>query len=174
MLKSIKRLTRAVLIGVLSLTLSVLILTPSAVASLHTYPESETQTMYRSRLSVQDNQSQAWQLILFKRLRAGQVQDFNLRLVGFPGQVAVQHPADLVLEDSYDHRWVAPDQTQADPQLAPVLNSVGQYDLQSMMATLDQAERLELHVRLADDSERILVVPKFMVSEWLKLKDTIA
>ena len=142
-----------------------------AAASIHTYPEAATQTMYRSRLSVQDNQNQAWQLILFKRLASGQVQDFNLRLVGFPGQVAIAHPSPLTLEDSHQHQWFADDITLQDPQLEPVTQSVGQYDVLMMMQTLDYAERMELKVTLENDDSRILIVPQYMVKEWLQLQD---
>ena len=143
-----------------------------ALASIHTYPETETQTMYRSRLSVQDNQNQAWQLILFKRVVSGQVKDFNLRLISFPGQVTIQHPAQLLLEDSHEHQWIGEDLTRQDPQLEPVATSVGQYDLLSTMKTLDHAERMELEVTLENGDRRTLIVPQYMVKEWLQLKDT--
>lgn len=146
-------------------------LSPSAFASIHTYPETDAQTLYRSRLSVQDDHNQAWQLILFKRVNSGQVTEFKLRLVGFPGQVSMQHPAPLELRDRDDHLWMASDQTQDDPQLQTVQASVGQFDVLNVMTMLDRAQRLELTLTLEGAEHRLLIVPQSMVREWLNLKE---
>ena len=160
-----------ILLSLAIVIVHILSLSPTAMASIHTYPESDTRIMYRSRLSVQDNRDQAWQIILFKHQQAGQIQDFNLRLVGFPGQISIQHPAPLRIQDSHDHDWMALDQTQEDPQLETVQTSVGQYDLMPIMKDLDRAERLELKLTLTGEEFRTLVVPQFMVREWLALKE---
>ena len=65
------------------------------LASVHTYPESSTQVMYRSQQSLRDLQDQAWQAVLFKRMEHGVVDSLHLRLVGFPGQVELTHPEAL-------------------------------------------------------------------------------
>ncbi len=167
----LKKLGLPILVCLLIVT-SIINLAPSAIASIHTYPETETQTMYRSALSVQDNQSQAWQLILFKRVQSGEVKDFKLRLVGFPGQVLIQHPTPLIVEDSHRNHWTAVDDTQNDSQLEPVLSSVGQYDVLNIIRDLDQAQRLELNLTLAHGERRTLIVSQSMVREWLSLKDS--
>ncbi len=142
-----------------------------AQAAIHTYPETETQTMYRSRLSLRDNQDLAWQAILFKRIRDGLVVDFKLRLVGFPGQVAVAHPANVVLRQGMNQAWQAPDETEADAQLQTVVNGVGQYDMTQVMAELDRSAPMDLEVTLEGGEVRSFLVPPFVVKEWLKLKD---
>ena len=140
-------------------------------ASIHTYPEANQQVLYRSRLSAPDTQNQAWQLILFKRVQAGQVKEFQLRLVGFPGQVEISHPASLSIEDSHGHVWSISDMTQNELQIAPVQSSVGQYDMLPLMGELTQAQRLDLQIPLLDQSTRRVAVPQSMVREWLSLKD---
>lgn len=144
---------------------------PTAFASIHTYPETDGQILYRSRLSVQDAQRQAWQLICFKRVQSGQVTEFKLRLVGFPGQVSLEHPASLSFEDSHGHQWTASDQTQEESQLESVLESVGQYDLLALMKDLNHAERMELTIKLTENEHRVLIVPQSMIKEWLMLKE---
>ena len=146
-------------------------LSSSALASIHTYPEQNQQTLYRSRLSAPDNEHQAWQIILFKRVQAGQVKAFQLRLVGFPGQVELSHPASLLLEDSHNHTWDIKDITAEDPQIAPVQSSVGQYNMMDFMGELTQAQRLDIEIPLNQSQTRRLTVPQSMVREWLSLKD---
>ena len=141
-----------------------------AQAEIHTYPETETQTMYRSRLSLRDDQGLAWQTILFKRVRDGQVMDFKLRLVGFPGQVAVAHPVDAVLHQGMNDVWSATDETEGDGQLSTVVSSVGQYDMFGVMRSLDRSAPMTLDVTLEGEERRSLVVPPYVVKEWLALK----
>lgn len=142
-----------------------------AWASIHTYPEANQQTLYRSRQSTPDVMNQAWQVILFKRVQFGQVQTFQLRLVSFPGQVELEHPQPLKVTDSHDSLWQVKDVTLDDPQLVPVQNSVGQYDLLDVMADLTQPQRLDIDISLGQDQTRHLVIPQSMVREWLSLKE---
>ena len=143
----------------------------AAWASLHTYPENDGQILYRSRLSLQDDEHQAWQIILFKRVKAGQVQDFKLRIVGFPGQIALSHPTPMRIGADETTLSAIADQTLDDPQLRSQIDSVGQYDVRDMMLHLDQAQRLEAQILLKNGATRRLVIPKFMVREWLTLKE---
>lgn len=142
-----------------------------AQAAIHAYPEAEQQILYRSRLSLRDNQDQAWQLILFKRLQDGQTIDFKLRLVGFPGQVSLSHPQPAILQQGRDRRWQLSDETDADPQLQSVTATVGQYDIRAAMVDLDRASPLSLTLTLGDREQRSLTLPPYIVREWLNLKD---
>ncbi|NJN32377.1 MAG: DUF3122 domain-containing protein [Synechococcales cyanobacterium RM1_1_8] len=153
-----------------------------AQASIHSYPEGDPQTgsqidqidqqvMYRSRLSLRDNQDQAWQTILFKRIKAGQVIDFQLRLISFPGQAELPHPEALRVEQGNFQQWELPDQTLLDPQLQTVVTSLGQYDAKPLIASLERTAPLTLTVTLADQAPRQLLVPPYVLREWLQLKD---
>ncbi len=147
------------------------LLVSPAQAAIHTYPETDDQMMYRSRLSLRDDQGLAWQTIVFKRVREGQVLDFKLRLVGFPGQVAVAHPADVVLRQGMNDVWQATDETEQDGQLNTVVSSVGQYDLFGVMRSLDRSAPMVLDLMLEGGEMRSLVVPPYVVKEWLALKE---
>jgi hypothetical protein len=142
-----------------------------ALASIHSYPESEQQIMYRSRLSLRDNQDQAWQTILFKRLKAGQVIDFQLRLISFPGQATLQHPLPLQITQGSNLTWELADQTLLDPQLQPVLDSLGQYDAKPFILGLEYPQTLRISIALNDQESRELMVPPYVLREWLQLKD---
>lgn len=169
---SVFALGRRLIAGMVALSLLLFCAIPvqPAQAALHTYPETDHQTMYRSRLSLRDNQDLSWQVIVFKRIKAGEVVDFKLRLVGFPGQVTLAHPANVILRQSALQAWEAEDQTQSDPQIASVIDSVGQYDMFEVMRSLDRSAPMELEVALVDET-RSLLVPPYVVKEWLALKE---
>lgn len=157
----------------IAMVLSVSLAWPhSAQASIHTYPEPERQTtMYRSRLSLRDNQDLAWQTILFKRVKAGQVIELNLRLISFPGQLALSHPQALQVERSSSTTWKLPDETLLDPQLQSVKSSLAQYDAKSLLLTLERPSPLTLTVTLENGEQRVLLVPPYVVKEWLQLQE---
>jgi hypothetical protein len=139
---------------------------PQAIAAIHQYPEGADQVMYRSLQTLRDRTDQAWQIVLYKRLKAGQVSDFHLRLVGFPG-TEINHNGALVISSRSGQTTTAPDVTLADPPLTP--NAV-EYDLRSFMSTLDADIALEVVVPLKTRNAE-LVLPPFIVQEWRKLKD---
>lgn len=143
-----------------------------AQASIHTYPEPERQTtMYRSRLSLRDDQDLAWQTILFKRVKEGQVIELNLRLISFPGQLSLSHPQSLRVEQGSSQAWELPDETLLDPQLQRVNSSLAQYDAKPLLMTLERTAPLTLTVVLNDQEQRSLLVPPYVVKEWLQLQE---
>ena len=114
-----------------------------AQASIHTYPEPERQTtMYRSRLSLRDDQDLAWQTILYKRIQDHQVTEVNLRLISFPGQLNLSHPHALQVEQN-NHNLTLVDETLLDPQLQTVQSSLAQYDARPLLLALDRPASLE-------------------------------
>jgi hypothetical protein len=140
---------------------------PPAIAAVHTYPESATQVMYRSQQSLRDDQDRAWQAVLFKRLQHGQVQTLHLRLVGFPGAVEVAHPQPLQITTGTGRVFAAPDRSD---QL-PLPANVGEYDFLAVITQLEQAPPLRLSLSLINDQTVDLLVPPFVVREWLQVLD---
>ena len=138
-----------------------------AIAAVHTYPESATQVMYRSQQSLRDAQDRAWQAVLFKRLQHGQVQTLHLRLVGFPGAVEVAHPQPLQITTGTGRVFAAPDRSD---QL-PLPANVGEYDFLAVITQLEQAPPLRLSLSLSNDQAVDLLVPPFVVREWLQVLD---
>ncbi|MEM9136708.1 MAG: DUF3122 domain-containing protein [Cyanobacteria bacterium P01_F01_bin.42] len=146
---------------------------PNASADLSPPSEPDLEILERVQFSVQDNRTQAWQLVLFQRGAERKAQDYRLRLIGFPGQVVLHHPAPLTIEDGYQHQWLAPDQTLRDSQLESVFQSVGEYDVGNIMAEIDAPERLKLSVSLAQGDQRVLIVPQHRVREWIAKSATV-
>ena len=80
-----------------------------ALASIHTYPESSTQIMYRSQRSLRDISDRAWQAVLYKRIKSGKLETLRLRLVGFPGMIKLDNSQKLQVTTGTGKVWNAED-----------------------------------------------------------------
>ncbi len=167
MMKNIRRLKqwhRLIALLALCLSLTAGNSTP-AFASVHSYPESPTQVMYRSLQTLRDATDRAWQTVLYKRLKSAQLDSVRLRLVGFPGIGELAHPAPLRIATGTGKVWAAPD-VWADSSLPA---SVGEYDFLQVMAQLDSDTPLRLSLPLKNSRPVELLVPPFAVREWRKV-----
>lgn len=140
-----------------------------ALASIHIYPESSTQIMYRSRQSLRDISDRAWQTVLYKRIKSGKLITLNLRLVGFPGIIELAHPQELQITTGTGKVWNAED-VLVDSSFPA---NVGEYDFLEVMKKLDSNTPLRINIPLQDESQAELVVPIFAVKEWRKLLDKV-
>jgi len=140
-----------------------------AVASIHMYPESATQIMYRSQQSLRDDRDRAWQLILFKRLKLGQLNSVHLRLVGFPSKTEVASTQALKITARNGEVWTAVNLVE---QLELPAN-VGEYDLLPFMRQLDTDSPLQLELPLQNKRTAKLLVPPFAVREWRSLRNKV-
>lgn len=159
---------RTLLLGLLLLG-SLWLIKPEAVwADVHVYSEHPEQVTYRSRQSVRDDRDRAWQAIAFKRWQKTVHQGTYLRLVGFPGAIAVdrQHPV-LAMTATGD-RWYLP--TAAVFAAVPFPDSVGQYDLQPLLRDLSFPLPLTLQIPLINAEPAKIRVAPFVVQEWLQIK----
>lgn len=136
----------------------------TAIASVHEYVEGPDQVMYRSLQTLRDRANRAWQVVVFKRLKDGQVESLNLRLVGFPEVAELEHPHPLQLTTGTENVWEAADLLSGP---APTLN-VGEYDLREVMAQLDSNTPLRLAVPTKERQVELLV-PPFVVQEWREI-----
>ncbi|MDX2231793.1 MAG: DUF3122 domain-containing protein [Leptolyngbyaceae cyanobacterium bins.349] len=132
-----------------------------AIASVHEYPEGGGSVMVRSLQTLRDRHDGAWQVVLFKRARAGRTEQIHLRLVGFPGEVAFQHPAPLPLA-SRDQGWLAPDSLAEE---SPLPTNVGEYDVLQPMTELTANTALRLFLPTQTGTVE-LTVPSTVVKEW--------
>ena len=152
----------------LALVLVLLWSTPTAWASIHTYPEGAEQVMYRSLQTLRDRRDQAWQVVLFKRVQSGQVVDLHLRLVGFPGVTELEHPHTLRITTGTEQVWeVAEASTEG--SIAP---NVGEYDLREVLLQLNSNTPLRLQLPTNGQAEELLV-PPFVVQEWRRVLDLL-
>ncbi|NEP89658.1 MAG: DUF3122 domain-containing protein [Okeania sp. SIO2C2] len=140
-----------------------------ALASIHTYPESSTQIMYRSRQSLRDLSDRAWQTVLYKRIKSGKLITLNLRLVGFPGIIELAHPQKLQITTGTGNIWNAED-ILVDSSFPA---NVGEYDFLEVMKKLNYDAPLRINIPLQGENSAELVVPIFAVKEWHKLFDEV-
>lgn len=130
-----------------------------AQAAIQRQQETPEQILYQSRHTLQDNYKSSWQVILFKRVKFGEVREINLRLVGFPGEVEFVHIQPLQINDGNTI-------FQADDvftENAPASN-VGQYDLKPILSQLSTHHLVELKLPL--EQERSLQIPPPVILEW--------
>ncbi|MEB3827858.1 DUF3122 domain-containing protein [Phormidium sp. CCY1219] len=135
---------------------------PPAAASIRQTQEAPGQTLYQSRHSLRDRAGHSWQLILFKRVKSGEVASVNLRLVGFPGMAEVAHPQPLQINTDQGKVFSAPD-LFAEESPAP---NVGQYDLKGVLLQLPTTQPAILSVPLVGDRSLDLPVPPPVLLEW--------
>jgi hypothetical protein len=133
-----------------------------AAASIRQTEEAPGQTLYQSRHSLRDRAGHSWQLILFKRVKSGEVASVNLRLVGFPGMAEVAHPQPLEINTGQGEVFSAPD-LFAEESPAP---NVGQYDLKGVLLQLPTTKPAILSVPVVGDRSLDLPVPPPVLLEW--------
>jgi hypothetical protein len=137
---------------------------PIARATIHQYPEGNEQVMERSLQTLRDGSDRAWQLVLFKRSKAGVTQSIHLRLVGFPGVAKLHHPGTLQIATLRgDKTW------QASEVLAnvPLVDYIGEYDLLEFTRQLQTEGALRLTLPSLKPVK--LVLPPYVIKEWRQL-----
>lgn len=131
----------------------------SAEAVIRQQQETPEQVLYQSRHTLRDNTGNSWQVILFKRVKSGELREINLRLVGFPGEVKFAHVKPLKIKDA-DKILQASD---VFTEKAPAPN-VGQYNLKPILFQLSSNHLIELELPL--EKERTVKVPPAVILEW--------
>ncbi|HEY9622144.1 MAG TPA: DUF3122 domain-containing protein [Crinalium sp.] len=138
-----------------------------ALASIHPYPEGDEQVMWRSLQTLRDTSDRAWQTVLYKRVRRGEVTDLHLRLVGFPNAVDLVHPQPLSIRSGMGNEWAVPDVSDT----APMAPHIGEYDLKDFWHHLNSDTALRLTLTQRDGTAIALPIPPFAVREWRQLVD---
>jgi hypothetical protein len=141
------------------------------LASIHTYHEMPGQTTFRSKQSFRDRSDRAWQIILFKRYQANELQGLYLRLIGFPGMVSLHSQKSLTIATGASTQWTAP--LKLDSQTPSLPENAAQYNVATTIAELASDIPLQLDIPLSDGSIAQLVIPPFAVHEWRDLQAKI-
>jgi hypothetical protein len=144
---------------------------PPAAALIHPYPEGTGQVMVRSLQTLRDESDHAWQTVLFKRVRDGQVVDFRLRLVGYPGAAYLAHARPLSISTGRGESWTAPDAFDTSRLNDDLASNVGEYDFRDTMLRLQTDTPLRLALPLEDGRSLELTIPPFAIREWRQLLD---
>ncbi|MEM6592752.1 MAG: DUF3122 domain-containing protein [Cyanobacteria bacterium P01_C01_bin.73] len=139
----------------------------AATASIQTYREQPGQVTLRSQQSLRDRSDRAWQAVLFKRYQQGKLDGLYLRLVGFPGAVAVDRQRPLAVETGTALMWQCP--YTLDDSVAEFPPNVGQYGMQTVLDQLQRNIPLELAVPLQTGRSAKLLAAPFVVEEWRSL-----
>ncbi len=129
-------------------------------ASVQQQVEMPGQVLYQSRQSIRDSQGQTWQVILFKRVKDGEVKQVNLQLSGYPDQNVFQHPADLQILSGDRLPFLAPDQFATE---APAPN-IGQFNLSEILPLLPTNNTIQLDLPL--DNPVTIEIPIAVLLEW--------
>lgn len=135
-----------------------------ALASIHAYPEGADRVMYRSLQTLRDRTDRAWQVVLFKRVESGQIQQLHLRLVGFPEVAILKHPQTLRITAGTEQVWEAPDTLL----YASTNPNIGEYDVLPVVPQLMSNTPLRLALPLQPSSAE-LIIPPFVVQEWREI-----
>ncbi|MCG5060876.1 MAG: DUF3122 domain-containing protein [Limnoraphis sp. WC205] len=158
MLRKQQAILSGFLILILFLTLNFSYSRP-AQAVISKQLETPEQILYQSRHTLQDNTGSSWQVVLFKRVKSGELREINLRLVGFPGEVEFAHVQPLKIQDA--ENILEADDVFSEKSPAP---NVGQYDIKPILSQLSTNHLIEL--RLPLEKERTVKVPPAVILEW--------
>jgi hypothetical protein len=139
--------------------------TPNASAAIRQLEEAPNQMVYQSRQSLKDQHGNTWQTIAFKRVRPDGNSSFELRLVGFPNLVAIDHAQPLTLTNSLGKTLTAADISSNIFKEGSQPN-VGQYDLQSLLSELQAEIPLKISFPIFKGDAIRLSVPPSLVAEW--------
>lgn len=150
----IMALVGLILFGLVTLT------TQPVVAEIRQQAEAPGQILYQSRHSLKDETGKSWQVVLFKRVKAGEPESVSLRLVGFPGTAEFVHPQPLTINTDAGEVLQAEDGF-AEEAPAP---HIGQYDLETVLPELPPGKPLTLELPLSDPLE--ISIPGVVVLEW--------
>lgn len=160
------KLARTVLVLVLSLVITFADMLP-AQAAMRTFEESPGQVLTQSRTTLKDEFGNRWQAIAFKRTKPDGSETVALRLVGFPGTVAIDRSKPLVLTDSLGNETTARDASgpiftdSANPE-----SHIGQYDLQPILKDLKPELPLEIKLPVSTGSPVVLSISPKTLQEW--------
>mgnify|MGYP005837957223 CR=1 FL=1 len=153
-------------LSLIALSLQGLFATPAA-AAIRTLEEGPGQIVYQTRSTLVDDRGNAWQEIVFRRDRRGQLDPLRLRLVGFPGQAAIAHSAPLTLSDGLGTVITAPDDTDAVfAELDTPEPHIAQYDLSTAIKQIPIAVPLTLHIPSATADPIVLHVTPSILQAW--------
>ena len=138
---------------------------PNASAAIRQLEESPNQMVYQARQSLKDQHGNTWQTIAFKRVRPDGNSSFELRLVGFPNLVAIDHAQSLTLTNSLGKALTAND-TSSNIFKEGAQANVGQYDLQPLLSELQVEIPLKISLPTIKGDAISLSVPPSLVAEW--------
>ena len=113
---------------------------------------------------LRDLDFETWQLVAYK---SPIVEDkLILRVIGYPGNLRIDHPTDLRVE-SGRKKWVLNDKTLLNTELAnDGRQAAAEFDLEELIQNIDKNRPLRLSLSGVFSE---LPIPPFVVKEWRSL-----
>lgn len=156
------------------LTLSV-VYSPAAAATILYTADTSGSVIVQSRRTLRDQERHSWQVIGFKQIQPdGREGEMFLRLVGFPGAVAIDHAQPITLTDPKSHMLSISDISAQIGKDVPLQPHVGQYNLQAALPDLPTEYRLQLQVPTLAPPPLLLQIPPALIQEWQTVVNTRA
>ena len=140
------------------------LLTPLKVSAEVAEIEINGELLNASSEFLRDLDFETWQLVAYKSpLIEGKL---ILRVIGYPGNLRIDHPTRLVVE-SGRKQWLLDDKTLSNLKLAnDSRQAAAEFDLDSLIQTIDKNRPLRLSLTGVFSE---LPVPPFVVKEWRSL-----
>lgn len=139
-----------------------------ATALISEWEETPGQMLYQSRQTLRDPEGNFWQAIVFKRDSS---PDLTLRLVGFPGVVAIDQNQPLLLSTSLGQTFEVANASQDIFEDRPLESNIAQYDLQAVLPNLNPAIPLALEMPISTGDTLKFSIPPQVLQEWQTIAD---
>ncbi len=148
--------------------LAVLLLAAPAWGQIQASPQETGTGLVRSLESLRDLDYQSWQVVAYREGPARAGAPVVLRIVGYPGQVRLDHPTPLLVRAGR-RAWELNDITLASAKLAGDNRAAAaEFNLTPLLTDLhlDRPLRLQLPGVFVE-----LPVPPYVVAEWRQLAE---
>ena len=162
----ISKLIKNILLGSFSfIALIMLFIMPTKTYAEISETEINDQMLIASSEFLRDLDYETWQLVVYKSPFDG--EKLTLRVVGYPGNLRIDHPLSLRVE-SGRKEWLLDDKTLLNEQLAnDSRQAAAEFDLEKLIQDITQNRPLRLSLSGVFSE---LPVPPFVVKEWRELK----
>ncbi|MGD1714777.1 DUF3122 domain-containing protein [Hydrocoleum sp. CS-953] len=134
----------------------------SANALIREIEETPAQIVYQVKHTLRDEERKPWQVVFYKRLKSGELDTINLRLVGFPGTVEFTHPQPLKISYGQNKISLARDNFA---EKAPATN-VGEYQFPEVLFDLETNAKIFLSLPLKTNQPAKIKIPFPVLLEW--------
>ena len=137
------------------------IFNPLKVSAEVAETEINGELMNASSEFLRDLDFETWQLVAYK---SSLFEDkLILRVIGYPGNLRIDHPTDLRVE-SGRKQWLLDDKTLLNVELAnDGRQAAAEFDLDKLIQNLDKNRPLRLSLSVVFSE---LPIPPFVVKEW--------
>ena len=147
---------------------ALLVLAAPAWAQIQASPQETGTGLVRSLESLRDLDYESWQVVAYREGAPRAEAPVVLRIVGYPGQVRLDHPTPLFVRAGR-RSWQLDDITLSSAKLAGDNRAAAaEFDLTPLLADLhlDRPLRLQLPGVFVE-----LPVPPYVVAEWRRLPE---